>query len=162
MIKILFICLDDEYFAPMTKMVMRDLVAKVGLEAQILVDSAGVNRTATGKSLKDNAKAVLTKNGITPSEHQGRCFFDIDFYNYNLIVVLDMVSAFVIERRLGDERQIRLARLMSFAGEDRDVADPFDTHEDDSTFADIKLGCQGILEIIQDQIQRKEKQGGML
>ena len=148
MVKILFICLDDEYFSPMAKMVMRDLVSKAGLEGKIFADSAGVNSTAAGKPLKEEAIAVLKKNGITPAEHTGQCFFDVDFEDYDLLVVLDLVSSFVINRHFGDTRDIKLRLLLQFAGERRDVSDPFDTHEDDSTFNDVMLGCKSLLDLL--------------
>ena len=146
MLKILFICLDDEDFTKKKKMVMRDLISKAGLEEQITADSAGINASSTGKTLKDEAKAVLAKNGITATDHTGQCFFEIDYNDYDLLIVLDRISAFAIKRRLKDTFKRRIYLLMQMAGEQRDVSDPFDTHEDDSTFNDITLGCNSLME----------------
>lgn len=41
-----------------------------------------------------------------------------------------------------------MSKLLSWAGLDRDVADPWYTGDFDTTYRDVRMGCQAMLETL--------------
>ena len=54
-----------------------------------------------------------------------------------------------LRRILGPDREGKIHKLLSFAGEDRDIADPWYTGNFDQTYEDILQGLTGFLKTIQ-------------
>ncbi len=42
----------------------------------------------------------------------------------------------------------KVSKLLSWAGLDRDVADPWYTGDFDTTYRDVRMGCQAMLEAL--------------
>jgi len=48
----------------------------------------------------------------------------------------------------GNVLQRRVNRLLEYAGEDRDILDPWYTDDFDTTYNDVVKGCKALLEFI--------------
>lgn len=59
-----------------------------------------------------------------------------------------------LRRILGPDREGKIHKLLSFAGEDRDIADPWYTGNFDQTYEDILQGLTGFLKTIQFQAEK--------
>ena len=58
---------------------------------------------------------------------------------------MDMENMRDLDRLSGGDPKKKLHRLMEFAGEDRDVADPWYTGNFDVTYMDVLKGCKALL-----------------
>ena len=59
-----------------------------------------------------------------------------------------IISGFMIQ---GGDPDGKMYKLMSFAGSDRDVADPWYTRNFEVTYRDVEEGCKGLLAFLVPQ-----------
>ena len=55
-----------------------------------------------------------------------------------------------LNRMLKGDPEGKLYKLLSFAGSDRDIADPWYTGDFDTTYEDIVEGCEGFLKYLKE------------
>ena len=60
-----------------------------------------------------------------------------------------------IMRIIGEDTERKIYKLLSFAGDDGDIADPWYTGNFDETYDDVLKGCKALLGLI----ERGEKYG---
>ena len=51
----------------------------------------------------------------------------------------------MLKRRFGGDPNRKIVKLLSYAGSDDDVADPWYTGDFDTTYKDVLRGCVGLL-----------------
>ena len=72
---------------------------------------------------------------------------DYDYYDY--ILCADSANIRNTIRIMGEDRQNKIKLLLDFAGrQGGSISDPWYTGDFTSTFADVKTGCEGLLEYI--------------
>ena len=149
MIRILFICHGNICRSPMAEFVMKDLVAKAGLDGQIYVESAATSTEEIGNDIHYGTRSKLRAEGIPFTRRAARRITARDYENFDYIIGMDSYNMRNIERMLGDDRAHKVYRLLDFT--DRagcDIADPWYTGDFDTTFDEISAGCRGLLERI--------------
>ncbi len=150
MIRILFVCHGNICRSPMAEFVMRDLVAKRGLAGRFEIASAAVSGEETGNPVYPPARAALASIGISCPSRRARRITADDYSCWDYIIAMDRSNLRWLERILPSMDKTRL--LLSYAGQDRDVADPWYTDDFDTCLEDIVLGCRALL----DHIIREE------
>lgn len=143
MTSILFICHGNICRSPMAEFIFRDLCRQAGLEDRFRVASMAVSTEETGNDIYPPAKETLRRHGIPFDRHCARRIDRASFDRYDLIVCADRSNIRAIERLFGPSSKLSL--MMHWAGEDRDVSDPWYTRDFDSAFRDILASCQGLL-----------------
>ena len=71
-----------------------------------------------------------------------------DYKKYDYIVVMDELNMKNIFKIIGSDPDGKVAKLLSFAGSDKDVADPWYTDNFDETYDDILTGCKALINIL--------------
>lgn len=150
MIRILFVCHGNICRSPMAEFVMRDLVAKRDLAGRFEIASAAVSGEETGNPVYPPARAALASIGISCPFRRARRITADDYSCWDYIIAMDRSNLRWLERILPSMDKTRL--LLSYAGQDRDVADPWYTDDFDTCLEDIVLGCRALL----DHIIREE------
>ena len=143
MTSILFICHGNICRSPMAEFIFRDLCRQAGLEDRFRVASMAVSTEEIGNDIYPPAKETLRRHGIPFDRHCARRIDRASFDRYDLIVCADRSNIRAIERLFGPSSKLSL--MMHWAGEDRDVSDPWYTRDFDSAFRDIYASCQGLL-----------------
>ena len=143
MTSILFICHGNICRSPMAEFIFRDLCRQAGLEDRFRVASMAVSTEEIGNDIYPPAKETLRRHGIPFDRHYARQIDRASFDRYDLIVCADRSNIRAIERLFGPSSKLSL--MMHWAGEDRDVSDPWYTRDFDSAFRDIYASCQGLL-----------------
>lgn len=145
MTKILFICHGNICRSPMAEFVMKDLVNKHGLSDQLIINSAAVSREEIGNNVHYGTRNKLKQVGIPCGTHHAVQVTPHDYETYDLLIAMDQSNLRGLRRLLGDDTKHKITRLLSFAGIDRDIADPWYTGNFDETYNDILIGCTALL-----------------
>ena len=145
MIKIMFVCHGNICRSPMAEFVMKDLVRRAGLENKIFVASAACRRDEIGSDTYLGTREKLDEMGVPYQKRRAVQITRDDYESYDYIVAMDMENMRDLDRLLGGDPKKKLHRLMEFAGEERDVADPWYTGDFDVTYMDVLKGCKALL-----------------
>ncbi len=127
---------------------MKELVRQAGCEKQFVISSAAARTDELGNDMYPNAKAELKLHGIPFTHRHARQIKNSDYKDWDYIIAMDYENLDDINYvvRHDPEKKVRL--LMSFAGENRSVSDPWYTRDFARAYADIYRGCEALLEEI--------------
>lgn len=129
----------------MCEFVMKDLVRRAGREDDFFVASAACRRDEIGSDTYLGTREKLDEMGIPYQRRRAVQITKEDYDSYDFIVAMDMENVRDLDRLLGGDPQKKVRRLMEFAGEKRDVADPWYTGDFDTTYMDVLKGCKALL-----------------
>ena len=150
MYKIMFVCHGNICRSPMAEFVMKDLVRKAGREEEFFIASSGVSSEEiwgdTGNPVYPPVRALLAARGISCGDKRAVQLTKADGDRYDLFVCMDEGNLRGAKRILGAGNAGKCRKLLSFAGGDEDVSDPWYTRDFQTAYEDILRGCQGILE----------------
>ena len=89
----------------------------------------------------------LREMNIPVTPHSARQFSWVDYEYYDYIIAMDSFNVANILRIAGDtDYDGKVHKIMEYAGEDRDVADPWYTGNFDAAYNEISRGVDGLLE----------------
>ena len=151
MTKILFVCHGNICRSPMAEFVMKDLTERQGLAGKFQIASAATSREELGNDIHPGTRRVLEREGIPFSSRQARQITKSDYEAYDYIIAMDRANLRNLERLLGGDPEGKFFLFLEFAGEHRDIADPWYTGNFDETYRDIKQGCTALLEFLLQQ-----------
>jgi len=154
-VRVLFVCLGNICRSPTAEGVMRSLLEREGMQADVRVDSAGTGAWHVGSPPDPRATAAARTRGIAlgGSARQVRA---PDFDDFDLIVAMDRSN----QRDLlavapdGDAREkVRLLREFDLADVELgelDVPDPYygGGEHFEEVLEIVTSGCEGLLEEI--------------
>ena len=146
--KVLFVCHGNICRSTMAEFVMKDMVAKAGLTEEILVESKACRTDEIGSDTHPGTKRVLTAHGIPFTPRQARQIRRSDYEEYDLIIAMDDENMCDLSRLTGGDPQGKCHLLLEYAGEAREVADPWYTGNFEVTYADVTKGCRFLLDKI--------------
>jgi len=150
-IKILFVCHGNICRSPMAEFIMKDLAEKAGKSGELQVDSAAVSREELGNPVYPPARQKLSEHNISCAGKTARQMTRADYGAYDLLIGMDRANLRGMARIAGGDPQGKLRLLMSYAGEEREVADPWYTGDFDRTWADVLAGCTGLLKALAEK-----------
>ncbi len=151
MLDILFICHGNICRSPMAEFVMKDLTERQGLAGKFQIASAATSREEFGNDIHPGTRRVLEREGIPFSSRQARQITKSDYEAYDYIIAMDRANLRNLERLLGGDPEGKIFLFLEFAGEHRDIADPWYTGNFDETYRDIQQGCTALLEFLLQQ-----------
>ena len=152
MIKILFICHGNICRSPMAEFVMKDMVKKHGLADEFIIDSAAVSREELGNGIHYGTRDKLKHMGIPCSTHRAVQVTRHDYDTYDLLIAMDQSNINGLHRLLGNDDQHKITKLLSYAGLERDIADPWYSGNFDETYDDIQKGCTALLKKLHPEV----------
>lgn len=130
----------------MAQFVFEDLVRHAGLEHEFVIDSAATSREEIGNPPHRGTVAKLQSVGVPVGSHRARQVSKAEYGDWDLIVYMDQENARGLRRILGADPEAKCRRLLSFADDPRDVADPWYTGDFDATYRDVLEGCTALLD----------------
>ena len=146
---ILFVCHGNICRSPMAEFVMKDMVRKAGLEELFVIDSKAARRDELGNDTHYGTKAKLRQMGIPFSKRRATLLSTTDYAAYDYLVAMDEENVRDMLRLFGGDPEKKITMLLRFAGENREVADPWYTGNFDETYDDVVKGCEGLLRFVQ-------------
>ena len=151
MIKVLFVCHGNICRSPMAEFVFRDMVKKAGLGDCISVASAAVTTEEIGNDIHHGTRRKLQQEGIAFEPRAARLITRQDYEVFDYVILMDEENRCHLRRMFGDKIAQSTPLLLSFAGEERDIADPWYTGNFDVTYDDIVRGCTALLAQIRER-----------
>ncbi len=134
----------------MAELIMKKLIAERGLEDEYFVASSATSTEELGNPVYPPAVAELARHGISAVGKYSVQLARGDVDKYDIFVGMDSANIRNIYRILGEGVRGRVYKLLSFAGSDDDVADPWYCGGFDKTYSDCLRGCEALLEEIQN------------
>ncbi len=145
MTKIIFVCFGNICRSPMAEFVMKHLVAEAGLEKNFLIESAGCH-PSVGTPMSEGTARELKKNNVPFTRRTSKLFLGSDYNRFDYLVGLDRSNVRDMKEICGGDPAKKIFLLMDFAGEHRDVDDPWYTDDYSVSYRDILVGCAALLE----------------
>ena len=127
----------------MAEYIMKDIVRKAGLEDQFMITSGAVSDEEWGNPIYPPAQRKLREKGIPFGHHSAHKISAKEFAEQDVVVVMDRSNLRWLSRIVDDMTGVHL--MMEYAGEMRDVADPWYTGDFETTYNDVVEGCKGLL-----------------
>ena len=153
MIKILFVCHGNICRSTMAESVMTHLIKERGLESLFSISSAATSREEIGNPPHHGTVNKLRQVGIPVIPHWAVQMTKQDYVEYDYLIGMDAANIRNMNRIAGGDPEGKIYKLLTFAGSDRDVADPWYTGDFDATYRDVMAGCEGLLEYLLEHVK---------
>ena len=153
MIKVLFICHGNICRSTMAESVMTHLIKERGLESLFSISSAAPSREEIGNPPHHGTVNKLRQVGIPVIPHWAVQMTKQDYVEYDYLIGMDAANIRNMNRIAGGDPEGKIYKLLTFAGSDRDVADPWYTGDFDATYRDVMAGCEGLLEYLLEHVK---------
>lgn len=148
--RIMFVCHGNICRSPMAEFIFKKMVKENGVEHEFEISSSATSTEeiwrGVGNPVYPPAKRELLKHGITCDGKRAVQLKVEDYENYDFFVCMDGANVRNATRILNGDKQNKVVKLLSFAGKDADVSDPWYTDRFDVAYADIYEGCKALCE----------------
>lgn len=148
MIKILFCCLGNICRSPMAEFVFRDLVNRSGLGDSFHIASAATSTEEIGNLVHYGTRNKLREHGISTEGKYAVQMKKGDYGRYDYLIGMEQRNLINMKRILGGDPEGKVFRLLDFSDRPRDIADPWYTGDFDTTYEDIREGCESLLQYL--------------
>ena len=150
MIKIMFVCHGNICRSPMAEFVLKDMVKKAGKENEFVIASSATSTEeiwgGVGNPVYPPARDELKKHGISCEGKRAVQVKKSDYENYDYLICMDENNMRNIRRIIASDPENKIVKLLSFTGENRNVADPWYSGDFETCYRDIYNGCKALLE----------------
>ena len=104
---------------------MKDMVRKAGLENRFVIESKAARRDELGNDTHYGTKAKLRQMGVPFAKRRATLLDRSDYDAYDYLIGMDEENMRDMLRLFGGDPNGKIYKLLRFADEDRDVADPW-------------------------------------
>jgi protein-tyrosine phosphatase len=130
----------------MAEFIFKDKIRSRGLNEQFYVESAAVSTEEIGNSIYPPAKRCLNAHGIPfDTSKTARQITRADYDRFDLIICMDRMNLRWLKYIIPNDPAGKIRLMMSYAGQDRDVADPWYTGDFETTYRDLDLATEALL-----------------
>ena len=130
----------------MAEFILKAMVKAKGLEDRFYIESAAVSTEEIGNSIYPPAKRCLNAHGIPfDTSKTARQITRADYDRFDLIICMDRMNLRWLKYIIPNDPDHKVRLMMSYAGQDRDVADPWYTGDFETTYRDLDLATEALL-----------------
>ena len=129
----------------MAEFIFQHLAEQAGVSDRFEVSSAAVSTEEIGNDIYPPAKNVLYKHNVPFTNHSARQISRHDCTYYDYIICMDKSNIRRLSYLTDNIDNNKVSMLLSWAGIDRDVADPWYTDNVEAAYRDIYVGCEALL-----------------
>lgn len=151
MIKVLFICHGNICRSTMAQFVFQDMVNKRGLAESFLIDSMATSTEELGNPPHRGTVRKMKEVGIPVIPHRAKQVSWADYDKFDYIIGMDTWNMRNLNRMLKGDPDGKVYKFLSFAGSDRDIADPWYTGNFEETYDDVLEACEGFWQYLSEQ-----------
>ncbi|MCH5212074.1 MAG: low molecular weight phosphotyrosine protein phosphatase [Oscillospiraceae bacterium] len=143
MVKILFVCHGNICRSPMAEFVLKYMTQD---RDDLYIASAATSTEEIGNGVHYGTVGILKKNGIPNPGHRAIQMKRADYDEYDYIIGMDEWNVRNILRITGGDPAGKVHKLLDFTERGGDIADPWYTHDFETTYRDVYEGCKALLE----------------
>ena len=143
--RILFICHGNICRSPMAEFIMKDLAARKGMSGEFEIASAACTTEEIGRDMYPPARKKLREKGVPFAPRAARLVTPADYEHFDRLIAMDRENLRRLARLLGPDRDGKIRLMMEYAGERRDVSDPWYTGDFEETYQDLSRACAALL-----------------
>lgn len=145
MIKVLFCCHGNICRSTMAEFVLKDMVQKLGKQDMFHIESAATSTEEIGNPVHYGTARVLDRLGINYSGKRARQMNRSDYGKFDYLIGMDDANIRNMTRISGGDPEGKISKLLSFAGSEASISDPWYTGDFETTYRDVKEGLEGLL-----------------
>lgn len=139
----------------MDRVILERLYADSGVDGTI--DSCAVTDWNVGRPADERARLVCRENGLDLGSHRARQIERSDFYNFDLIVVMDRGNEQAIKKLRPQDARAKVLKVAAFEKSDSksvsDLEDPY--HGDMNTFRSTYRRLDQLLSRFVEDLNKK-------
>lgn len=143
--KILFVSSFNICCSVMAQYMLQAMVGSIGAGRSFQIDSAATSKVHVGEEIYPEARKKLTQMHVPSGQHRARLLTWDDYDRFDYLIGMDEMNIGDIRYIVGSDPDQKISRLSSFAGSDKDIADPWYTEDFDTAYDDIQKGLMGLL-----------------
>ena len=151
--KIMFVCLGNICRSPMAELVMKDLARKQGRENDFIIESSATSDenvyNGVGARVYPPIRELLEKKGISTDGKRAQVLEKAHGDRFDLFLCMDDNNVRNARRILGEKHADKCKKLLSFAGENASVADPWYTRDFEKAYDDVYRGVTALLDSLE-------------
>ena len=155
-IRVLFVCHGNICRSPIAEFVMKDIVAREGLEDCFCIASAATSTeeiwNGVGNPVYPPARAVLAEHGLDCSGKRAVQLTKADYHKYDYLIGMDSANIRNMMRILGSDPDHKVYRLLDFTDEPGDIADPWYSGKFGLTYDQIDKGVSYLIGELQQKL----------
>lgn len=150
MLRVLFVCHGNICRSPMGEFLLKYLTKEEGISDQFYIESCATSTEEIGRSLHPGAKAKLDEMGIPNHRRQARQLTRQDYDRFDYLLCMDEWNIRNSMRILRKDPEHKVHMLLEYAGQHREIADPWYTGNFDETYDDLMVGCKAFLTYLKE------------
>ena len=127
---------------------MKKIIKDAGMENDFVIESAAVSSEEIGNDIHYGTKEKLTQMNVPFAKRRARKITPADYDYFDLLIGMDVQNLYYMENAWNKDPNDKVKLLLTYAGKDRDIADPWYTHNFDDTYEDIVEGCTALFNSI--------------
>lgn len=148
MIRVAFVCWGNICRSTLSESVFTHQVKELGVADQFKIDSFATSTEEIGNPPHRGTVNKLREERIPLVPHRAKQISFRDYDNFDYIIGMDEINIKYLNRMLHGDPEGKVHKFLSFAGSERDIADPWYTGDFDATYQDVIEGCRGFLEYL--------------
>lgn len=129
----------------MAEFLLRDMVNKQGRGGEFYIRSAATSAEEIGNPVHYGTRKKLAEHGISCEGKTAVQLTRGDYDKYDYIIAMDEMNIRNIMRIIKSDPKHKVSLFLDFAGEHRNIADPWYTGNFDETYNDVLKGCRALL-----------------
>lgn len=134
----------------MGEYILKDIVKKNGTGDMFEISSKATSREEIGNDIYPPAKRMMDMKGISYDRHRASQVTASDMEYYDYILIMDQNNMNNMRRMFNERYMDKVHFLLSFAGENRAVSDPWYTDDFKTAYSDILKGCEAFYRFVMD------------
>ena len=134
----------------MAELLLKDMVKKLGREEEFVIESSATSDenvwNGMGAPVYPQIRTLLESKGISCAGKRAQVLTREHGEQFDLFLCMDDNNVRNARRILGEQHADKCKKLLSYAGESGNVADPWYTRNFEIAYEDIKRGLEGLLQ----------------
>ena len=132
----------------MAQSMFQDMINKKGLSDKFEIDSAATSREEIGNGPHYGTVGKLREVGIPVVPHRARQMTRADYNKYDYLIGMDSYNVSNMTRIAGGDPDGKIYSMLSFAGLNRSIADPWYTDNFDETYNNLVEGLNAFMRFL--------------
>ena len=132
----------------MAELLLKDMVKKLGREEEFVIESSATSDenvwNGVGAPVYPQIRTLLERQGISCAGKRAQVLTREHGEQFDLFLCMDDNNVRNARRILGEQHADKCKKLLSYAGESGNVADPWYTRNFEIAYEDIKRGLEGL------------------